>query len=82
MEKEGLVVSNHGEAEVLLSRWNFEPTGAGKAYLEFWTNSLAQYRDDIERFLQVCERPDDTPSSYGFLEVLHGGLDRGRPDGH
>ena len=82
MEKEGLVVSNHSEAEVLLSRWNFKPTEAGMAYLEFWTSSLEQYRDDIERFLRVCERSGETPRSYGSLEVLHGGLDREQPDVH
>ncbi len=51
MEKEGLVVSDGEDDEVLLSRWRFEPTEAGEAYLEFCAHSLAQYKEDTERFL-------------------------------
>lgn len=69
MEQEGLLVSNRRGAEVLLSGWWFEPTEAGMAYLEFWTDSLANYREEIDRFLELRERlnPDREPGGpHGF----------------
>ncbi|MBA3388976.1 MAG: PadR family transcriptional regulator [Actinomycetota bacterium] len=59
MEQEGLIVSDRAEDEVLLSRWRFEPTEAGEAYLEFWVQSLSQYQRDTEQFLRAYESMSD-----------------------
>jgi len=73
MEKEGLVVSDGEDAEVLLSRWRFEPTEAGEAYLEFWAHSLAQYKEDTERFLRIHESIAGSGQPHRAVEVLEGG---------
>lgn len=59
--------------EVLLSRWRFGPAGAGEAYLEFWTHSLAQYREEMERFFQVYESIAGSLQPYGTFGTLEGG---------
>lgn len=76
MEREGLVISNRDGSEDLLSRWRFEPTEAGEAYLEFWAHSLAQYREEIERFFSVYEGLDGFGPHHGAFETL------GRTNGH
>lgn len=68
MEQEGLIVSDRRENEALLSRWRFEPTEAGEAYLEFWVHSLSQYREDTEQFLRAYESMNDR-----MLQTLEGG---------
>ena len=53
MEKEGMVLSERDGFDCRLSRRKFSITEAGEDYLEFWASSLAEYREDMDLFLEV-----------------------------
>lgn len=65
MQEEGLIVSNRNGGEVLLSRWTFEPTEAGEAYLEFWAHSLMRYREEMDRFFRIYNALNDSAEPVG-----------------
>ena len=52
MEEEGLVVSEHEWSDGRLS-WRYSIREPGEAYLEFWANSLARYREEVDFFLHL-----------------------------
>ena len=54
-EREGLVFSEPGEAGHVLSRWRYELTEVGEAYLEFLANSLESYSKEIEVFFRAYD---------------------------
>lgn len=59
MEWEGLVRcdrENDGDGISGISELRCEVTEAGRAYLEFWTNSLTQYREEMDLFLDTYAR--------------------------
>lgn len=51
MEQKGLVSCDRQGDEYRLPRRQYQTTGLGEAYLEFWANSLARYREEIDLFL-------------------------------
>jgi poly-beta-hydroxybutyrate-responsive repressor len=53
MEKEGMVLSERDGFDCRLPRRKYSITVAGEDYLEFWANSLAEYREDMDLFLEV-----------------------------
>ncbi|MCA1715841.1 MAG: helix-turn-helix transcriptional regulator [Actinobacteria bacterium] len=53
MEKEGMVLSERDGFDCRLSRRKFSIIEAGEDYLEFWASSLAEYREDMDLFLEV-----------------------------
>lgn len=55
MEKEGLVISERDGSDCRLSQRRYSSTGSGRAYLEFWADSLAEYQEAIDVFLMVYE---------------------------
>ncbi len=56
MEAERLIVSYHDGFEVDPSQRRYSITEAGRAYLEFWANSLSQYREEIDLFFRLYNR--------------------------
>jgi DNA-binding PadR family transcriptional regulator len=54
-EAEGLVFSEREEAECILSRRRYGLTESGEAYLEFLSNALRAYRQEIETFFRAYE---------------------------
>jgi PadR family transcriptional regulator, regulatory protein PadR len=53
MEKEGMVLSERDGFDSGLPRRKYSITGSGEDYLEFWARSLAEYREDMDLFLEV-----------------------------
>lgn len=56
MEWEGLVRcdrEDNGHGNSGISEWRCEITEVGQAYLEFWVNSLNQYRKEMDLFLST-----------------------------
>jgi DNA-binding PadR family transcriptional regulator len=53
MEEEGIVVSGCEGFDGRLSYRRYSITRLGETYLEFWANSIAQYRDDVDFFLRL-----------------------------
>ncbi len=53
MEEEGMVVSEREGFKGRLAHRRYSITGLGKAYLEFWANSIAEYRDEVDFFLRL-----------------------------
>ena len=56
MEWEGLVRcdrEDNGHGNSGISEWRCEITEVGQAYLEFWANSLNQYRREMDLFLNA-----------------------------
>jgi len=53
MEKEGIILSKRDGIGCRLPRRKYSITEAGEDYLEFWANSLAEYREDMDLFLEV-----------------------------
>jgi poly-beta-hydroxybutyrate-responsive repressor len=54
-EGEGLIFSEPGDAEHVLSRWRYGLTEVGEAYLEFLANSLESYSKEIEVFFRAYD---------------------------
>lgn len=57
MEEEGLIFSDKGKMDYVLSRRRYGLTESGEAYLEFLAHSLGEYRKEIEVFFQAYEGP-------------------------
>ncbi len=58
MEEESLIVSERDGFEFALSQRRYSIKEEGRAYLEFWANSLEQYREEIDLFFRLYkERP-------------------------
>ncbi len=53
MENEGTVLSERDGFDSGLPRRKYSITEAGEDYLEFWASSLAEYREDMDLFLEV-----------------------------
>ncbi len=53
MEWEGLVRCDHEDGGDGISERRCEITEVGRAYLEFWANSLTQYREEMDLFLDT-----------------------------
>jgi len=53
MENEGMVFSESYGFDDSLPRRKYSITEAGEDYLEFWASSLAEYREDMDLFLEV-----------------------------
>jgi poly-beta-hydroxybutyrate-responsive repressor len=53
MENEGMVLSEHDGLDCRLPRRKYSITEAGEDYLEFWASSLAEYRENMDLFLEV-----------------------------
>ena len=56
MEWEGLVRcdrEDNGHGNSGISKWRCEITEVGQAYLEFWANSLSQYRREMDLFFNT-----------------------------
>ncbi len=53
MEEEGMVVSEREGFDGRLSHRRYSITGLGEAYLEFWANSIAEYRDEVDFLLRL-----------------------------
>jgi PadR family transcriptional regulator, regulatory protein PadR len=76
MEKEGMVLSERDGFDCRLSRRRFSITEAGEDYLEFWASSLAEYREDMDLFLEVyaggigCEARGREKGSAGFFSRI------------
>jgi PadR family transcriptional regulator, regulatory protein PadR len=56
MEEEGLVLSARDGGEHRLARRWFEITDQGRAYLEFWADSLKKYQEEMDAFFEIYER--------------------------
>lgn len=55
MEREGLISSGWNTAISGLPRRRYGLTGSGEAYLEFWVDSLQQYRKEMDIFLEFYD---------------------------
>lgn len=53
MEWEGLVRCDREDDGKGISERRYEITEVGRAYLEFWANSLTQYREEMNLFLDT-----------------------------
>ena len=53
MEKDGMVASEQDGSDGKRSQRSYSITESGKAYLEFWANSLARYQEEINLFLKI-----------------------------
>jgi poly-beta-hydroxybutyrate-responsive repressor len=53
MENEGIVLSERDGFDCRLPRRKYSITELGEDYLEFWASSLAEYREDMDLFLEV-----------------------------
>lgn len=53
MENEGIVFSERDGFDCGLPLRKYSITESGEDYLEFWANSLAEYREDMDLFLEV-----------------------------
>ncbi len=53
MEKEGIILYKRDGIDCRLPRRKYSITEAGEDYLESWANSLAEYREDMDLFLEV-----------------------------
>ena len=53
MEKDGMVASERDGSDGKRSQRSYSITESGKAYLEFWANSLARYQEEIDLFLKI-----------------------------
>lgn len=51
MEKEGMILSERDGFDCRLPRRKYSIAESGEAYLEFWANSLTEYREAIDLFL-------------------------------
>lgn len=56
MEEERLIVSERDGFEFDLSQLRYSITEEGRAYLEFWANSLEQYRQEIDLFFRLYNK--------------------------
>jgi PadR family transcriptional regulator, regulatory protein PadR len=70
MEMEGIILSERDGYDCRLPRRKYSITEAGEDYLEFWASSLAEYREDMDLFLDVYA---------GGSGVRHADERRGRP---
>ena len=58
LEGEGLIFSERGNMDYLISRRRYGITEDGKAYLDFLAHSFEEYRREVEHFfLAYGERP-------------------------
>jgi PadR family transcriptional regulator, regulatory protein PadR len=55
MENEGMVLSERDGFDCRLPRRKYSITESGEDYLEFWASSLAEYREDMDLFLEVYD---------------------------
>jgi hypothetical protein len=53
MEMEGIILSERDGYDCRLPRRKYSITEAGEDYLELWASSLAEYREDMDLFLDV-----------------------------
>src|SRR5215210_5187978 len=53
MEGEGMILSEGDGLDRVMPRRKYSITESGKAYVEFWANSLARYQEDIDLFLRA-----------------------------
>jgi len=53
MQNEGLVLSERDGFDCRLPRRKYSITEAGEDYLEFWASSLAEYRENMDLFLEA-----------------------------
>jgi DNA-binding PadR family transcriptional regulator len=67
-----MVLSERDGLDCRLPRRNYSITEAGEDYLEFWANSLAEYRENMDLFLEVyaggigCEARVPEKEAAGF----------------
>ena len=64
IEKEGMVASESDGLDSRLSRRRYSITEPGEAYLEFWADSLAWYRKEIDLFFRLYNK-EPTPRGCG-----------------
>jgi PadR family transcriptional regulator PadR len=53
MEREGMILCYREGSGFKIPRWRYSIAEPGEAYLEFWADSLEQYREEVDLYLRT-----------------------------